>query len=91
MQTIQEQVEPPIDKKSAHGLYSKYMALSLDARTKGDSVLSEGYCQWAEYYLHLLRELNGDLPIDTKMAEPPTQSSVVPFRRNYLRRKWRGI
>ena len=92
MQTIQKETEAPIDKKNAHALYTKYMSLALDAQTKGDLVSFEGYCQRAEYYLHLLNELNGDIPMTpAQMAEPPQQSTVVPFRRNYLRRKRRGI
>jgi len=88
MQTTQEETDAPIDKKNAHGLYTKYMALALDAQTKGNAVTFEGYCQRAEYYLHLLNELNDDMPMTpARMTERPQQSTVVPFRRNYLRRK----
>jgi len=91
MYTIREETDTPIDKKNAHDSYTRYMALALDARSKGDGVSFEGYCQRAEHYLHLMGELNGDVPMaPTQMTEPSPQSTALPFRKNYLRRKRRG-
>lgn len=71
MGSIRKEIEHPFDRKNAHDLYSKYMALALGSRTKGDRVLFENYYQRAEYYLHLMNKLTiwpGEAPDKPKLS-----------------------
>jgi hypothetical protein len=96
MHTTQKGTGYPINKKNAQDLYTKYMTLALETRTKGDRALFENYYQHAEYYLHLMNELNGKPPVTSAAVAAPLQQSKIlpspfPLRSGFLRHNRRGI
>jgi hypothetical protein len=78
MHVIQQIKEHLMTKREARDLYSKYTKLASSVETK-DPVLFENYYQRAEYYLHVMRDLEG---------------APIPFKRpskgNFLRRNLRN-
>ena len=94
MASFRKAIERPVNKKSAHDLYSKYMVLALETRTTGDRALFEDYYQRAEYYVHLMNELKDGLPITPRwMRKPPQQDTIAPLpvTGSFLRHKQRGV
>jgi hypothetical protein len=75
---IQEETERLITRREARDLYSKYIKLASSVETK-DPILFENHYQRAEYYLHVMKELE-DAPIPFKR----------PSKGNFLRRNWRN-
>jgi len=57
MLTIRKDLEQPLNPKNAWDLYSKYMALALASRGRGDRAKFEDYYQRAEYYLYCMNQL----------------------------------
>ncbi|MCE3231076.1 MAG: hypothetical protein K0R52_1004 [Alphaproteobacteria bacterium] len=95
MHTTEKETGRPINKKNAQDLYTKYMTLALETRTKGDRALFENYYQHAEYYLHLMNELDRKLSVTpTPIAEPLRQIKILPspfpLRSGFLRRNRRS-
>jgi hypothetical protein len=62
----------PSNKKEAHNLYAKYMAMALDTRLKGDRVLFDTYYRRAEDYLCLMNKLGNNA----------STTSNLPFKKN---------
>ncbi len=62
----------PSNKKEAHNLYAKYMAMALDTRLKGDRALFESYYRQAEDYLRLMNKLSNNAP----------STSTLPVKKN---------
>ncbi|MCE3230766.1 MAG: hypothetical protein K0R76_17 [Alphaproteobacteria bacterium] len=64
MRTIREEIGESINKKKAQDLYSTYITLALETRKKRENrILFESYYQRAEYYLHLMNDLNDGLSV----------------------------
>lgn len=73
-------VDKPTNKQEAQHLHSQHAALASSAQAKGDRVLFESHSQHAEYYLHLMNELE-----DHSWSMASTESKPS-FKGSFLRR-----
>jgi hypothetical protein len=100
MRKIRQESDQPINTQSMKALHLKYMALAKDAQVREDRVLSESYYQRAEYYLHAINYPSDSIPVsatpnpsirkphpNNQVESPSQEGNVLPFRRNFLRRK----